>query len=537
MTKPGASRGADSTPRTPKGQSARGKRGGGTPGRSRGRTLKEAAKEEAATPKRATKETATTPKQPAKGMATPKRAAKEAATPKKTTKQTTTTSKRTANAATTPRMAAKETATPKKAAKEKPKKAAATPKRKLHADETNETDETKGPAEAQSAKRRKTGKKRKGGSAELDAHVFFNNRLNAHEANTAQYLPTAEDRLSFEAARAAAELSEPAGAVQAREPGTPSTPGAAVAGLGYQVKKIRIGAYEIDSWYISPYPDEYSRHPLLYICEFCLKYMKCEYTYTRHCVKCTLRHPPGDEIYRDGAVSVFEVDGRKNKIYCQNLCLIGKMFLDTKTLYYDVEPFLFYILCEYDAGGYHFAGYYSKEKRSVQGYNLSCIMILPSRQREGYGKLLIEFSYLLSKKEGVPGSPEKPLSDFGLLSYRSYWRRAIYEIMLHVSEKDTRAVTIEAISKKTGMTVDDIISTLQTDGMLQRRAGVSSYALVVDLPRIGSYVESARKKNPRRIDSSKLRWAPFLTKGASTTAEPAPIDDDDGELSAGEISV
>jgi hypothetical protein len=31
-------------------------------------------------------------------------------------------------------------------------------------------------------------------------------------------------------------------------------------------------------------------------------------------MKCKVRHPPGDEIYRDGNVSVFEVDGRKNKV-------------------------------------------------------------------------------------------------------------------------------------------------------------------------------------------------------------------------------
>ncbi|KAG8147126.1 putative Histone acetyltransferase protein [Naja naja] len=76
--------------------------------------------------------------------------------------------------------------------------------------------------------------------------------------------------------------------------------------------------------------------------------------------KCVWKHPPGDEIYRKGPVSVFEVDGKKNKIYCQNLCLLAKLFLDHKTLYYDVEPFLFYVMTEADNTGCHLIGYFSK---------------------------------------------------------------------------------------------------------------------------------------------------------------------------------
>ena len=60
--------------------------------------------------------------------------------------------------------------------------------------------------------------------------------------------------------------------------------------------------------------------------------------------KCELRHPPGNEIYRDGKISVFEVCGHKDKVYCQNVCFIAKLFLDHKTLYYDTDPFLFYIV-------------------------------------------------------------------------------------------------------------------------------------------------------------------------------------------------
>ena len=81
--------------------------------------------------------------------------------------------------------------------------------------------------------------------------------------------------------------------------------------------------------------------------------------------QCTLRHPPGNEIYRKEPISFFEIDGRKNKAYAQNLCLLAKLFLDHKTLYYDTDPFLFYIMCTLDDRGFHIVGYFSKEKVNV----------------------------------------------------------------------------------------------------------------------------------------------------------------------------
>ncbi|KAJ1556548.1 hypothetical protein HK405_002561, partial [Cladochytrium tenue] len=154
-----------------------------------------------------------------------------------------------------------------------------------------------------------------------------------------------------------------------------------------KIRHVRVGRWRIATWYAAPYPEEYNQQAELQLCEHCLKYMKSAFVLERHKMKCPLRSPPGDEIYRDGNISIFEVDGRKNK----NLCLLAKMFLDHKTLYYDVEPFLFYVMTESDSEGFHFVGYFSKEKRSSSNYNLSCIVTLPIFQRKGYGNLLIDF--------------------------------------------------------------------------------------------------------------------------------------------------
>uniref|UniRef100_A0A673LG49 Histone acetyltransferase KAT5 n=1 Tax=Sinocyclocheilus rhinocerous TaxID=307959 RepID=A0A673LG49_9TELE len=270
---------------------------------------------------------------------------------------------------------------------------------------------------------------------------------------------------------------------------------------------IELGRHRLKPWYFSPYPQELTSLLILYLCEFCLKYLKSLKCLQRHLTKCNLRHPPGNEIYRKGTISFFEIDGRKNKAYSQNLCLLAKCFLDHKTLYYDTDPFLFYVMTEYDSKGFHIVGYFSKEKESTEDYNVACILTLPPYQRRGYGKLLIEFSYELSKVEGKTGTPEKPLSDLGLLSYRSYWSQTILEILMDLkSENGERPqITINEISEITSVKKEDVISTLQYLNLINYYKG--QYILTLSEDIVEGH-ERAMQKRHLRIDPKCLHFTP-----------------------------
>ncbi|XP_049700219.2 histone acetyltransferase Tip60 isoform X1 [Helicoverpa armigera] len=274
------------------------------------------------------------------------------------------------------------------------------------------------------------------------------------------------------------------------------------------IEMIELGRNRIRPWYFAPYPQEMVNLPCIYICEFCLKYRKSKKCLERHLIKCKLKHPPGNEIYRKGSISFFEIDGRKNKCYAQNLCLLAKLFLDHKTLYYDTDPFLFYVMTEFDARGFHIVGYFSKEKESTEDYNVACILTLPPYQRKGYGKLLIEFSYELSKFEGKTGSPEKPLSDLGLLSYRSYWAQTILDILTHikpVGDNEKPIITINEICELTSIKKEDVISTLQNLNLINYYKG--QYIISVNEEILQQHEKAMEKRN-LRIDPKCLHWTP-----------------------------
>ena len=173
-------------------------------------------------------------------------------------------------------------------------------------------------------------------------------------------------------------------------------------------------------------------------------------------------------------------------------------------------------------------GYFSKEKESADNYNVACILTLPQHQRHGYGKLLIEFSYELSKREGKLGSPEKPLSDLGLLGYRAYWAETIIDLLMNTTED----ISIDDIAQKTSITHADVMNTYVPSVRTERCGLLTSSSdcntagdpdrcttlqlfkhykgqHVICLPEaVQERYKKAKEKRKRRIHPEYLLWKP-----------------------------
>lgn len=105
--------------------------------------------------------------------------------------------------------------------------------------------------------------------------------LSEADADTSKTYPMKPDRKRFEDARKKAEddwQRKQAALYGSQEPTKPSK----VAGPPSKIKCIQFGGWEIDTWHAAPYPEEYSKNRVLYICEFCLKYMNSDYVAWRH---------------------------------------------------------------------------------------------------------------------------------------------------------------------------------------------------------------------------------------------------------------
>lgn len=292
-----------------------------------------------------------------------------------------------------------------------------------------------------------------------------------------------------------------------------------------------------------------------------------------------------EAMFSEGEWSVWEVDGEKDGLFCQNLSLFAKLFLDNKSVFFDVSGFNYFLLVytpplsgthpvspmqtesapEPLAGSEHSApipshppvsatsspppcsrpqivGFFSKEKMSWDNNNLACILVFPPWQRKGLGALLMGVSYEISRREGILGGPEKPISELGRKGYKRFWAGEIIRWILdldptpsssestHTSkstrrekekerEQEDLCVDVEQCSRDTWIVPEDCLATLREMGVIEE-TGLGLPKAERDASRDGSTDPNTQGKEkeekesklppvPRaRIDKAAVRaWA------------------------------
>ncbi|KAK8890490.1 hypothetical protein M9Y10_035266 [Tritrichomonas musculus] len=269
------------------------------------------------------------------------------------------------------------------------------------------------------------------------------------------------------------------------------------------IEKITIGKHTMRTWYYSPYPCPFHDCQHLYICENCFQYFMSKEDLNEHMRSTKEFQPYGREIYRNGNLSIFEMKGNCQKIPCQCLCLLGKLFLDHKTLYYDTEGFSFYVLCEMDKNGYHSIAYSSREVDSEAQNVLSCIVVFPPFQSKGYGQLLISLSYEIARRKKAPGGPEKPLSELGLKAFETFWKEKIVDAL----KRYKNISNIELIVDVTGISEDDIKKVLEENDFAKLVIGKSK--IIVNKEKLKkAAIEIKKKKRKNAFAPRMLLWTP-----------------------------
>ncbi|KAI5957489.1 SAS2 [Candida theae] len=265
------------------------------------------------------------------------------------------------------------------------------------------------------------------------------------------------------------------------------------------IGKVTFGQYEFEPWYGNPayfhpyegvpnmlgyeYVNMKSRDPIarkrlksysaedcfvdhLYVCEYCFKYTANENEMLEHWEVCSFhRENPniGTSVYYDRKKNhiIREVKGYEDPLFCQNLCLFGKLFLDDKSVYFNIDHFNFYVFYAKDKGetDYIPMGFFSKEMIAYDpSTNLACICVFPPFQRRHIGAMLIEFSYAIASLTQESSGPEIPLSPYGKVSYLSYWAKNLAK---ELTQRRLKKFTFEELSRATGYRKEDILFTLE----------------------------------------------------------------------------
>ena len=109
--------------------------------------------------------------------------------------------------------------------------------------------------------------------------------------------------------------------------------------------------------------------------------------------------------------------------------------------------------------------------------------------------------------ENKVGSPEKPLSDLGLISYRSYWKDLLLK---YLSSYNQKSVCIKDIGNEMAVSTYDIVSTFQWMGMMKYWKGKHILLKNHDLLEEYKARLKRRRGDYKTIEPDCLNWRPYV---------------------------
>jgi histone acetyltransferase MYST1 len=211
--------------------------------------------------------------------------------------------------------------------------------------------------------------------------------------------------------------------------------------------------------------------------------------------------PPGREIYRMDDVSVFEMCGTTQKIACQCLSLLGKLFVDDHPIFYNVESWVFYVLYECGDGEPHVVAFFSRSLVAESDL-IASLVVFPPFQRRRYGQLLISLAYELARRAGLVGGPMEPINEESYITFRCFWRATILDLL-----RTSDVQTVDEIAAETAICHEDVVVTLAEFRCLVRVDGCWAIDRDAELL-VRSLAESATWPRRRKIDTRMLMWLP-----------------------------
>ena len=100
------------------------------------------------------------------------------------------------------------------------------------------------------------------------------------------------------------------------------------------------------------------------------------------------------------------------------------------------------------------------------------------------------------------GTPERPLSDLGMVSYRSYWTR----VLLGLLRENRGGLSIKDLSTMTAIRTEDIVQTLQTLNLVKYYKG--QHILSVTPRVIEEHLKTYKLSRDVQIEGNRITWEP-----------------------------